>query len=176
MLSEEAIQEIDRTNQTDTDMLAAQMPGSTVVSEVTDLNIQADSTQIAGDEIQETIPVEVVAVEVNVTQPQDIPRVVQEQEEFHEQEEFQVEKVAPSVVTIQKLVYTKPSKFRLLCESAIYEKIGEESIEIWDKGKTFTSNRKRGEWILITGQITANGWKQSEQKLWIHSDNIKKIR
>lgn len=140
MLSEEAIQEIDRSNQTDTDTLAGLMPNSeqnmTVIAPKPNTTAQKCKTQ---------------TVDKNVTTK------AQQNVKY-------------------KLVYTKPSKFKLTHESFIYGVLGEKPIGTWEEGKAFTSNRKKGPWILITGEISKKGWVQVKQKLWINEDDIKKSR
>ena len=77
---------------------------------------------------------------------------------------------------IEKLTYMKPSTFTLTKDTHVYPKIYGEAGEIWTEGMRFTSNKRRGSWIQITGKITNAHWKAVTSELWIDESFVKKIR
>lgn len=72
--------------------------------------------------------------------------------------------------------YIKASKFELIKEGKVYYEVGGSNFELWPEGKRFTSNKKRGPWILVTGQITRDGWTRSSQELWISENDVQTIQ
>jgi len=77
---------------------------------------------------------------------------------------------------IPKLTRIKPSTFALIKDTKVFKKIFAEEGDDWTKGMRFTSNKKRGSWIQITGKITDAGWKQVSSELWIDESCVEKIR
>ncbi len=77
---------------------------------------------------------------------------------------------------IAKLTYMKPSKFELTADAQIFAKIYGNAIETWEQGQRFTSNKRRGPWIQITGKITAKGWEQVKKPLWIDDQYTKIVK
>jgi hypothetical protein len=77
---------------------------------------------------------------------------------------------------IPKLSYMKPSTFALTMDADVFKVIFSKDGEAWKKGKRFTSNKKRGDWIQITGEITNGKWKQVSGELWIDQNCVKKVR
>ncbi|MDH5464803.1 MAG: hypothetical protein OEW60_04180 [Thiovulaceae bacterium] len=117
-----------------------------------------------------------------------VPKVEQEEEPEPEPEpepvvevEVPVEVEAPKpvrkYVSIQaELKYMQPSKFKVKMIAPVYKKLGGELFEEWDVGKTFTSNRYRGKWIMVTGIITDKGWVKSPADLWIQESFVQKVQ
>lgn len=71
--------------------------------------------------------------------------------------------------------YIKASKFELMSEAKVYSEIGDTTFTVWPQGTRFTSNRKRGNWILVTGQITSKGWKRSDENFWVPQEAVRII-
>lgn len=89
-----------------------------------------------------------------------------------------ISKAAQEAMTkeIPKLTYMKPSTFSLIVDGKVYTKIYAQDGVEWNKGMRFTSNKRRGPWIKITGQITNGNWKSANGDLWINETCVKKVR
>lgn len=74
------------------------------------------------------------------------------------------------------LSYMKPSTFTLIVNTKVFNTVHDRIGVAWAEGKRFTSNKKRGDWIQITGEINQGKWKQVYTELWIDSACVKKVR
>lgn len=72
-----------------------------------------------------------------------------------------------------KLEYTTPKKYYMRRHATVYKDLGRTPFANYKEGKSFTSNRKKGDWILITGQITNKGWQAAKQEIWVHKSNVR---
>ncbi|KIM10855.1 MAG: hypothetical protein KU37_09025 [Sulfuricurvum sp. PC08-66] len=147
MLSEEAISAIDRENQTDTDTLMASAP--------------TQNTDVVAPEATQATTPEESPEESEAVQQEATTDTIASRKESH----------APS--TIAGIIYTKPTKYHLIEKATIFSDLGQSRIEEWEKERAFTSNRRKGEWILVTGRITSRGWEMVEKSMWIHQSHVK---
>lgn len=154
MLSEKAIREIDQSGDIDTDTLEDNF------NKKFDENATASNTQ-AGMERETT------ANSAHIVDKTTLPSV--------KEEIASIEKEINKRV-IPKLTRIKASTFALKVNTKVYKKIFDTEGEDWRSGMRFTSNKKRGTWIKVTGKITDSGWKQVTSDLWIDESCVKKIR
>lgn len=75
-----------------------------------------------------------------------------------------------------KLSYITPSTFSLTMDADVYSKIFAPASKKWKKDMRFTSNKKRGKWIQITGKIDKGNWSSVKSDLWIDESCVKKVR
>jgi GTPase involved in cell partitioning and DNA repair len=68
----------------------------------------------------------------------------------------------------------EPSSFRLNVDSFIYSRDTGKSIDKWEKGTSFTSNKKAANWIKITGYFVNKKWKKAKKDMWIKSEYVDK--
>ncbi len=66
-----------------------------------------------------------------------------------------------------KITTTRPKTFRTLREAAIYDKPGGTKIDMWEKGRSFTSYIESGSWIKITGYFIDRKWTKAKREMWI---------
>lgn len=67
---------------------------------------------------------------------------------------------------------TKPTTYRLKEDSFIYNNIDGDEIYTWEKDRTFTSNAKTQNYILITGYFVDREWMKAEEELWIKKADV----
>lgn len=67
------------------------------------------------------------------------------------------------------LVVFEPSAFRLSEEAFVYDGVRGRELEKWEKGTSFTSNAKKGEWIKITGYFVERKWRSAKDEMWVRS-------
>ena len=78
-------------------------------------------------------------------------------------------------VEVKKEVETfKASSFRLNVTSAIYDKPDGKKVDIWEKTRSFTSNKKTISWTKITGYFIDKKWVKAKKEMWIKSTEISK--
>ncbi len=155
MLSETAIKEIDQGGYTDTDVIEDNLNKAS----------SQDQEAMAQNEMDETdAGVESDKKEVAVADKE----VLEEPKEVDEAKAVKKE--------IEKLTFMKPSTFTVVKATPVYSKIYGPESEAWEKGMRFTSNKRRGSWIQITGKITNSRWKAVKTELWIDESNVKKVR
>ncbi|EQB40519.1 hypothetical protein M947_01590 [Sulfurimonas hongkongensis] len=65
------------------------------------------------------------------------------------------------------IVKTKPTTFRLKNDSKIYSTLDKEEIYVWEKGRSFTSNVKTQNFVMITGYFIDKKWQKAGEELWI---------
>ncbi len=66
-----------------------------------------------------------------------------------------------------KITTTRPKTFRTLREALIYDKPGGVRIDLWEKGRSFTSYIESGNWIKITGYFINKKWTKTKREMWI---------
>ena len=154
MLSETAIKEIDQSGDIDTDALEDSF------NKKFDENATANNTQAGLENSNMTNS-------ANIVDKTTLPTIKEEIDT--------VQKVIDKQV-VPKLTRIKPSTFALKVDTQVYKKIFDTEGEDWTIGMRFTSNKKRGTWIKITGKITDSGWKQVKSDLWIDESCVNKIR
>ena len=79
-----------------------------------------------------------------------------------------------SNVIKNNLTITKftPTTFYLKKQSNIYYRVNGSILKRWDKGRSFTSNIRAGNWIKITGYFKNRRWKQARKDMWIEEKSI----
>ncbi len=70
---------------------------------------------------------------------------------------------------MQKIEIFTASSFKLNKNSDIFDSPQGNKIISWKKGRSFTSNKKMGSWIKITGYFVDKKWKQARKDLWIEN-------
>ena len=146
MLSETAIKEIDHAGDTDTDALDDTLNGKA----------DSNGTQAGTSEAM-------------LAQSQETTKSITVQKILPKEELMQEE-------TIPALTRMKPSTFSLIKDTQVVKTLFAKEGEAWTEGMRFTSNKRRGKWIQVTGRITDQGWKQVTSELWIDQTYVKKIR
>ncbi|QOY55774.1 hypothetical protein HUE87_05990 [Candidatus Sulfurimonas marisnigri] len=68
----------------------------------------------------------------------------------------------------------KAAAFVLSTDSIIYSSIKGKKIDKWEKGTSFTSNKKSKNWIKITGYFVNKKWKISEVDMWVKIAQVSK--
>jgi len=76
-------------------------------------------------------------------------------------------------VSKSKIIYFKPSSFRVKKETFIYDKPNGKKVAKWEKNRSFTSNQKIQNWIKITGYFVDKKWRKATEPLWIKSTDVK---
>ena len=72
------------------------------------------------------------------------------------------------------LTYFEATTFRLKDKSYIYDGVGGQKVDIWEKDTSFTSYIKKDGWIKITGYFTDRVWVPSNEKeLWVQESAVK---
>ena len=66
-----------------------------------------------------------------------------------------------------RVVTTRPRTFRTLRDAVIFDKPGGVRVDLWEKGRSFTSYLESGSWIKITGYFVNRKWKKSNKEMWI---------
>ncbi|MCK9453642.1 hypothetical protein [Sulfurimonas sp.] len=66
----------------------------------------------------------------------------------------------------------KASAFRLKTDSIIYDAINGNSIGMWEKGTSFTSNTKSDTWIKVSGYFVNRKWRKAKEEIWIRSAQV----
>lgn len=158
MLSEVAIKEIDHSGDIDTDTLEDSF------NQKFDGNSTASNTQAGMEHDATTDSADIVT---NATRPWVKEEIAKVEKKIDAKKQ---EKVIP------KLTRIKASTFALTVDTQVYKKIFDEKGEAWTTGMRFTSNKKRGTWIKITGKITDGRWKQVKSDLWIDESCVEKVR
>ncbi len=69
----------------------------------------------------------------------------------------------------KELITFKPSAFRLMTDSVIYDAAEGKKIDIWEKGTSFTSNSMMDGWIKISGYFVKRKWKKAQKGMWVKS-------
>ena len=154
MLSETAIREIDQSGDIDTDTLEDSFNkkfDESATTSNTQAGMESDKVTNSADIVDKTT----------------LPTIKEEVSTVEKEINKQV---------IPKLTRIKPSTFALKVDTQVYKKIFDTQGENWTIGMRFTSNKKRGTWIKITGRITDSGWKSVASDLWIDESCVKKIR
>lgn len=148
-LSESAIKEIDNIGDTDTDALDDTLNNQDASGETQAGSSTAMMTQKGHDT---------------------------ESSKMDESQSIIDESMIDKETAIPALTRMKPSTFSLIKDTKVTKKIFDKEGESWREGMRFTSNKRRGTWIQITGRITDQGWKQVHGTLWINQSSVKKIR
>jgi len=65
----------------------------------------------------------------------------------------------------------EPLTFKLIKDSKVINSNNEAS-SIWNRGKSFTSYIKRGDYYKVTGYFVGKKWKKADKELWIAIDNV----
>jgi len=75
----------------------------------------------------------------------------------------------PAATPEAESVSFEAAAFRLVEESAIYDAPGGKVVARWEAQTSFTSNRKRGGWIQITGYFVDRKWRpcSGDERLWV---------
>lgn len=157
MLSETAIKEIDHAGDTDTDALDDTLSGSDTSGET-----QAGTT--------DTMKAQSMEDTKSVTVKKELPQKEMMKEEKTAEIAMDEKQVIPALTRM------KPSTFSLIKDTKVFKKIFTKEGDAWREGMRFTSNKRRGKWIQITGKITDQGWQQVGSELWIEQSYVKKIR
>jgi predicted RND superfamily exporter protein len=74
----------------------------------------------------------------------------------------------------EKIVFIKPSTFRLNSNTAVYNEIDGVKIYQWKKDRTFTSNIRSKNWIKVTGYFVDKKWQKANAQMWIKASQVYK--
>ena len=66
----------------------------------------------------------------------------------------------------------EPATFRTSKEMKIYNAPMGSELEVWEKGRSFTSNIKSGDWIKITGYFVNKVWQPAKKDMWVDSSDV----
>ncbi len=67
---------------------------------------------------------------------------------------------------------TKPTTYRLKNDSKIYKTLTGGEIYMWEKDRSFTSNIKTQNFVMITGFFVNQVWQKAEEELWIKQVDV----
>lgn len=70
---------------------------------------------------------------------------------------------------------TAPKTYRLKTETAVLDKPDGNETARWESGTRFTSNRRSGEFIRVTGYFPAGRWQGVKESWWIHENAAEDI-
>lgn len=71
-----------------------------------------------------------------------------------------------------KIITTQPKTFRTRIKADIFDKPDGLKIDRWEKGRSFTSYIKSGNWIKITGYFIDKKWTKAKKDLWIKEEDV----
>jgi len=80
----------------------------------------------------------------------------------------------PKLKMRTEIMNTNASAFRLKKNAAIYNDIDGVKVDEWEKGTSFTSNKKTDKFIKITGYFKNRQWVKAEKSLWVRVDDALK--
>jgi len=83
--------------------------------------------------------------------------------------QYQIESLDES-----KIIKFKAAPFRLKTESVIYDNINGNKIAQWERGTSFTSNKKTRSWIQITGYFVDKKWRSAKKEMWVKQAQVSK--
>jgi len=61
----------------------------------------------------------------------------------------------------------KAKSFHLKQDTKIYDSIDGKQIDVWERGRSFTSNKMSQNWIKITGYFVNRKWTKAKSDMWI---------
>lgn len=70
---------------------------------------------------------------------------------------------------------TVPKTYRLSAQTAVLDKPDGNETARWQAGTRFTSNRRSGEFIRVTGHFPAGRWQGAVESWWIHEGTAQDI-
>ncbi len=82
--------------------------------------------------------------------------------------------VFPKLMPKEKVQTFKASSFRLKNSSSIYDAPDGNMIDAWEKKRSFTSNKKIGSWIKITGYFVDKQWRKAKVEMWVKELDVSK--
>ena len=62
--------------------------------------------------------------------------------------------------------------YRFKLDANIYTAIDGEKLFEWEKGTSFTSNRRTKEWVKITGYFVDKKWLSAENEMWVKAQEV----
>jgi len=83
--------------------------------------------------------------------------------------EYQIESLDES-----SIIKFKAAPFRLKTESIIYDNVNGSKIDQWERGTSFTSNKKTRSWIQITGYFVDKKWRSAKKEMWVKQAQVLK--
>ena len=175
MLSEMAIREIDKYDQSDTDTIQENLREVVEDKPSSDMPVQKVApVQKQQSLTKKTSPTPVVQAQ---TEPVvEKPKVLAQKKSKQKPLVKTVEPVQKPHLNLPPLQYTKPTKYRVRHDAKVYAKIGAIDFQTWKARRAFTSNKKRGHWIRITGLITHEGWVKAPSEMWIDEKDVRVIK
>ena len=74
----------------------------------------------------------------------------------------------------EKIQTIKAGSFRLLTDCIVYDAPNGKRIDLWERGTSFTSNKKTQNWIKITGYFIDRKWLGAKKKMWVKYAQVKR--
>jgi len=68
-----------------------------------------------------------------------------------------------------KKEYTKPATYRIIQDADIYDGRDGAKLEIWEKGRSFTSHYRTDKWIKVSGYFVNRKWQAAGSEMWVKS-------
>jgi len=82
-------------------------------------------------------------------------------------------KLKTKEASTEKITVFKATPFRLKNDAKIYDSFeNPKYLFTWEKGRSFTSNKKTDGWIKITGYFVNRVWQPASEDLWVHEEDV----
>ena len=102
-----------------------------------------------------------------------LKKTLKEKENIIENLENKIYSLKKDDIQKEKLLFFKPSAFRLKNDANIYDSFeNPKKIALWEAGRSFTSNQGTEHWIKITGYFHNRLWQAAKEPLWIHKSDV----
>ena len=94
-------------------------------------------------------------------------------EESTEDSEESPDDDTSTTMTKDDIVKFEPSTFKLTEDSDILDEYG-KVYDVWQRGRSFTSYIKKGDYYKITGYFKGGAWTKADTDMWIAIENVQK--